>query len=107
MEKEKKGRGRPKGLPKTGGRVAGVPNATNEIKTRMRIFLNGNLDEVVDAWRKIECPKQKVDAYLGIMNYVYPKMRSIEVSDVREKTSIEEKLESLANLTSSTTNKKS
>ena len=110
-EKEKRGRGRPKGvigvglvngkhdqpIVKTGGRQKGTPRKTDEIKNRIRLFLNANFEKAVETWKKIECPKQKFDAYVSIMPYVYPKMRSIEVSDVREKSSIEEKLEEIAN----------
>jgi len=103
-EKEKRGRGCPKGLPKSGGRVAGTPNKTDEIKNKIRLFLNTNFEKAIETWEKIDCPKQKFDAYVSVMPYVYPKMRSIEVSDMREKTSIEEKLAQMTSLTGSTSN---
>lgn len=89
-------KGRPAGQPKTGGRQKGSKNTKNvAMETNIRLFVNKNFDEMTDAWEKIEDNYQKVKAFTDIMNYVYPKMRSIEFKGEVQSNSLEDKLKEM------------
>ena len=67
------------------------------IANNMRLFVNSKYEDMVAAFDQIEDFGQKVRLYLDALNYVLPKMRSIEFQAQDSQTSIEAKLELLIN----------
>lgn len=73
--------GKPKGLPKTGGRVAGTPNkATNEARQAIALFVDKNahrleewLDRVSD-----ENPAKAFELFQSVVEYHIPKLARTE-----------------------------
>ena len=97
METENK-KGRPAGQPKTGGRAKGSKNTKNvAMETNIRLFVNQNFEKMTLAWERIEDNYQKVKAFTDIMNYVYPKMRSIEFKGEVQSKGLEERLIEMMN----------
>jgi hypothetical protein len=63
---------------KTGGRNKGTPNkVTTELRVRISNFLDAKFDTILDEFNELE-PKDKVNLYLKLIEYVIPKMRSFE-----------------------------
>ena len=97
---EKRGRGRPKGLPKTGGiQKGGSWDKNVAMRNNIRLFINQNYDKMVFEWNRIEDPAQKVKLYLEALKFVLPQMRSVEFKGENEKTTLEAKLLLLVNKT--------
>ncbi len=93
MEETKKKVGRPPGLPKTGGRQKGTRNTKNvAMENNVRLFVTKNWEEMTRAWMAIEDNYKKVKAFTDIMNYAYPKMRSVEFKGEVKGLTLEERL---------------
>lgn len=98
MEEARRG-GRPKGRPKTGGRVKGTPNKANALtkETINKILTHytekGTFKEDLDALS----PKDRVDAMIKLVSYILPKPQAIAVDLQGEKRiTIEDTLAMLA-----------
>lgn len=93
--------GRPKGLPKTGGRKKGTPNKvgppTKELITK---FVLDHWDDFIVAYNSIEKPQDKCNIMLGLMPYTLPKMASIEYKDKDKPLTLEDELSELSGETS-------
>lgn len=90
---EKRGRGRPPGIAKTGGRQKGSVDLTKlTTKNNLRLFVNMNFTAMTQAWEQIKDPYSKVMAFAKIMNFVYPQMRAVEFKGEDANTSIEAKM---------------
>lgn len=60
---------------KTGGRTAGTPNrVTGDLKSRITALLDEQFDTIADDLDALE-PKDRVTAYLKLIEYVLPKQR--------------------------------
>lgn len=93
MQEEKRGRGRPPGLAKTGGNKKGTVQHKNiATKNNLRLFVNNNFDEMTREWQKIKDPYQKVMAFAKIMNFVYPQMRAVEFKGEEGQSTLEAKM---------------
>lgn len=89
---------RPKGLPKTGGRKAGTPNKVKyDLRQKIREFAEDNFDEVIEAWKSIEEPKDKLKAYVDLCTYALPKLQAVQLdANIKRNSDIEEDLKALA-----------
>lgn len=68
---------RAKGTPKTGGRQAGTPNKiTGSLKEFVNDFLNDNREQIKDDFKVLR-PKERIAAYLSMMQYVLPKQQAV------------------------------
>ena len=64
---------------KTGGRTAGTPNkVTTDLKTRIAALLDTQFDTVAEDLDALE-PKDRVTAYLKLLEYVVPKQREQKI----------------------------
>lgn len=100
MEKQKmkvqtRNRGRQKGTPKTGGRVAGTPN---KVSSKVRSILAEITDEYYSSQQfkqdlaELE-PKDRIQAIEKFTSYIAPKLQSTTLDIASEtKTTIEDKL---------------
>jgi hypothetical protein len=80
-QKVEKKPGRPKGLPKTGGRQKGTPNRNNVLARVALADLGFDYyQELIDCIRGISDPVQKADRLLQIAPYIMQRRR--EESDV-------------------------
>lgn len=78
---EKRKRGKPKGSPKTGGRVAGVPNkSTAEMKAAIAAFTSGSSEHLTNWLNEIEDPAKRLDLYFKALEYHIPKLARTEVA---------------------------
>lgn len=77
------GRGRPKGLPKTGGRKVGTPNkVTRNARAQIGELLDGKshlLPKWLEAVRKQEGPGAAINAYAKLLEYHVPKLARTEI----------------------------
>ena len=81
------------GIAKTGGNKKGsVQHKNVAIDNKLRLFINKNFDSMTRTWEGIEDPVDKVKTFLDIMNYVFPKMRSIEFKAEEGTTTLEAKM---------------
>ncbi len=93
-EKKKNTGGRPKGIAKTGGRQKGTPNITNKnFYNVLQLKLVERLPKLFEWLDKIEDPYQKINAMVKIMEFRFPKQKSVEFKlDEDTGNSLEEKL---------------
>lgn len=89
--------GRPKGLPKTGGRQPGSPNkTTRELKQWLETLINNNRENAMAAMEKLarEDSGKFLQVYERLLAYIIPraqttldvKMEYIELQRLLEKT---------------------
>lgn len=68
---------RAKGTPKTGGRQAGTPNKiTGSLKGFVTDLLNDNREQIKEDIKALR-PKERIAAYLSMMQYVLPKQQAV------------------------------
>lgn len=91
--------GRPKGLAKTGGRQKGVTNITNRnFYSVLQLKLVERLPKLFEWLDKIDDPYQKINAMVKIMEFRFPKQKSVEFRlDESTGNSLEEKLYEMIN----------
>lgn len=91
-------KGRPKGIPKTGGRKAGTPNKVQPaLRDKIKAFGEENFEEVIAAWNCISDPKDKVKSYIDIISFAIPKLQAVQVdASVQQRTSVEDDLRKLS-----------
>lgn len=74
-----KGRVAGDGKGRLGGRAKGTPNKVTKVtKEMVQEFLDENFEEAVAAWHAIDKPGVKFTVYLKMMEFVLPKMASID-----------------------------
>lgn len=79
MAVAKVGRKAGDGKGRLGGRVKGTPNKVTKVtKEMVQEFLDENFEEAMVAWHKIDKPGVKFAAYLKMMEFVLPKMASVD-----------------------------
>lgn len=67
------------GREKTGGRQPGSTNrTTTDIKSRIANFIDEQFDSIADDMSQLK-PKERVTAYLKLMEYVVPKQREQKI----------------------------
>ena len=82
---------------KTGGRKAGTPNKlTAPLRQLMSDFCEGTLEDFVNAFNRIDEPKDKCRIWLDAAAYVMPKMSSVTVKDADKQKTMREELEKIA-----------
>lgn len=92
-------KGRPKGTPKTGGRKKGTPNkVTAPLKELIKQFAIDKWPEFLESWENMESNKDKCDAYTKVLQYLLPKMASVDVSGKVEKPTWEEELKQMSEI---------
>ena len=68
---------RAKGTPKTGGRQAGTPNkVSGSLKEFVVDLLNDNREQMQKDLKALK-PKERVAAYLSMLQYVVPKQQAV------------------------------
>jgi len=76
-------RGRPKGLPKTGGRKKGTPNKlTRNARQAIGLLLDGQshkLPKWLEAIRKNDGPRAAMDCYTRLLEFHVPKLARTEI----------------------------
>lgn len=78
IQKMKKGTNNPNGRPK------GVPNrVTGELRTRIANFLDAKFETVIEDFERLEA-KERVVLFTKLIEYVLPKMRTIEDTTVSQ-----------------------
>ena len=89
--------GRPKGLPKYGGRKKGTPNQVNkDLRERISMFLDDNFDEAMKAWKRLE-DKEKVKMYTDLIKFAVPTLQAVDLNaTVKKEDDVEEDLKDLA-----------
>ena len=77
----------PKGITNNpDGRPKGTPNkVTGQLRESITLFIEGNFEEVVRDWRKLN-PKDKLNFYRDLIQYVIPKMQSADVTNHNDLT---------------------
>lgn len=90
--------GKPKGSVKTGGRVAGTPNKTNSVlREKIKQFGHEHFDEVIESWKAIIEPKDKIKAYIDIISFAIPKLQAVQMdANISHQTSVEDDLKALS-----------
>lgn len=72
--------GRPKGIPKTGGRKKGTPNTvTTDLRTFYKELLDDNRGEIIKRLKRLE-DKDFFQALDRMNRYVLPQLQSIDHS---------------------------
>jgi hypothetical protein len=72
--------GRKPGTPKTGGRKSGIPNlSTQELHAKLKNLNIDVIDSIVSELPGLD-PEARVNVYLKLMEYLYPKRKAIEHS---------------------------
>lgn len=81
--------GRKPGAKKTGGRRRGVQNkVTRETKEALRDFIQNYQEDVAGWFDALDSPEKKIDRFIKLLEFVQPKMKSVEAShDVNMKGS--------------------
>ena len=73
--------GRPKGIPKTGGRKPGSVNKLQaELRLRIKEFLDDNFDNIQTDFASLE-PDKRILFYEKLLNYVISKKTDITTDD--------------------------
>lgn len=68
---------RAKGTPKTGGRQAGTPNkVSGSLKEFIADLLNEDREQMKEDLKAMR-PKERVAAYLSMLQYVIPKQQAV------------------------------
>jgi len=90
--------GRPKGIPKTGGRKPGTPNKVKyDLRSKIREFAEDNFEEVINAWNCIDDPKDKLKAYIDLCTYALPKLQAIQLdANINKVSDVEDDLKRLS-----------
>ena len=78
-------------------RNKGIQKGDRQIKNRsiankIRTFVNAKYEDMEEAFDQIEDPAVKVKLWLDALNYVMPKMRSVEFQGDEGKTTLEAKM---------------
>ena len=77
MENNKK-RGRPKGLPQTGGRQAGTSNKlTKDLRETISGFLQRNASKMQEDYEKLD-PKDRLTFFEKLIKYSLPAMSAVD-----------------------------
>lgn len=75
----KPGRQKGDGKGRLGGRAAGTPNKITVLtKEIIQEFVAENYDAAFDAWKAIKHPKQKFEMFLKLLEFIMPRMASVE-----------------------------
>lgn len=75
--------GRPKGLPKTGGRKAGVPN---RLTTSVKEAIEGAFDKVGGVDYLVEMAEKQPVAFMGLLGKVLPAQINANVTGTEKRT---------------------
>jgi len=95
--------GRPKGLQKSGGRKAGIPNKRTQAWNNFAEHcLNGGLERFQQEMAALE-GKDYVAAFINILGYLKPKLASAQIQNI-ETTRIEINILPKDGTTNGTTN---
>lgn len=80
-----------KGKSKTGGRKKGIPNAiTHDLREVIRELIEGNVERIRQDLEMLD-PKERVNAWLKLTEFVLPKLQRSEVDATINTESVEAK----------------
>lgn len=75
----KPGRQKGDGKGRLGGRAAGTPNKITVLtKEIIQEFAAENYEEAFNAWKAIKNPKQKFEMFMKLLEFIMPRMASVE-----------------------------
>lgn len=78
------GRGKPKGLERTGGRAPGTPNkVTADLRKGIQMFLEKKWPNIETEYDSMQDPRDKLAFILKLLEFTVPKMKSIELSTIQ------------------------
>lgn len=94
---EEKKAGRPKGYAKTGGRKKGTVNVSkSNFYNILTLKIAERIPSVFEWLDSIDDPYQKINALIKIMEFRYPKQKSVEFKmDEETSSTLEEKLRNM------------
>lgn len=71
---------RQKGEAKTGGRKAGTPNKFTKVnRDLIQKFIDDKWPDAVKAWENIDNPKEQFAQFVKLLEFIMPKMASVEM----------------------------
>ena len=71
-----------KGKEKTGGRKKGTPNkTTSSIRNRIQKLVDSEYEAVLSDLKELS-PKDRVNAFISMLEFVLPKLNRSEIEDV-------------------------
>ena len=67
---------------KSGGRQKGTKNKAKlpQAENFLKSFVDSHFDEAMAAWAQISDPKAKYECWLKAADFVYPRMRAMQVT---------------------------
>ena len=93
------GRKKGDGKGRLGGRTKGTPNKVTKVtKEMVQDFLDENFEEAIAAWHSIDKSGVKFMAFLKMMEFVLPKMASVDFNPGDKTPDWMKKLETLRNM---------
>jgi hypothetical protein len=78
----------PKGRPRPigSGKKKGTPNkTTREFKEALNHFIESSQEELLTWLNKIEHPEKRIDCFVKIAEFVYPKLARTDITSKDEK----------------------
>lgn len=85
------------GKGRQGGRQKGTPNkATTELRKRLTMFVEGRWDDFMTAYDQIADPEKKCSIMLGLLNFIAPKMASVEYKGETPVKTLSDELDELS-----------
>lgn len=89
--------GKPKGLPKTGGRKKGTTNVfTKEIREQLEVCLDNNFEKFQSMLDRVVDPEKWVAFYIKLLEFRVPKMQSVAVTAGKNVSDFKSELDKLA-----------
>lgn len=75
----KPGRQKNDGKGRLGGRAAGTPNKITVLtKEIIQDFVAENYEDAFETWKSIKNPKQKFEMFLKLLEFIMPRMQTVE-----------------------------
>ncbi|WP_084489977.1 hypothetical protein [Niabella ginsenosidivorans] len=73
-------KGRKKGTPKTGGRIAGTPNkVTGNLREWITAFIENNRGQIQQDWLALE-PKDRIVLFERLLKYSLPQLQATSLT---------------------------
>lgn len=86
-----------KGHKKMGGRKSETPNKVKkDLRTRISMFIEGNFDEAMEAWKDIPDSKDKIKLFIDLMKFSLPTLQAVSLdATISKEDNVEDDLKAL------------